>query len=159
LGNPCIGFSMASYIISNPCKNELICQKAVKYNFIYGFANFAYVKDDLYVYYYFRSGHQKWSLYVIKMKQMEILCILLSQKHITINFTSMCTCPGKCPNKTIIPNKWVKTDSSCTYKQIQSGKEVNLQGLDTPWRLPLMRVHYILLWSLQWSEAGKAWWV
>ena len=46
------------------------------------------------------------------------------------NFTNMCACPGKCPNKTIIPDKWIQTDK-CLYRQMRSGKVVNLQGLDT----------------------------
>ena len=133
---------MASYIISNPCKNELICQKAVKYNFTYGLgevgsATFAYVKDDLYVYYYSKSTINRTSEVKLICDQNEtngkFMYIAEPRTYYyQFNFTSMCACPGKCPNKTIIPNKWVKTDSSCTYKQIQSGKEVNLQGLDTP---------------------------
>ena len=143
--NPCVGFSMASSIISNPCKTDLICQKAVKYNFTYGLgavgsANFAYVKDDLFVYYYSKST-------VNRTSEVKLICdqnethgkfeYIAEPKmyYYQFNFTSMCACPGKCPNKTMIPDKWVKTDSNCVYRQPWSGKVVNLQGLDDPLKI------------------------
>ena len=140
--NPCVGFSMASSIISNPCKTDLICQKAVKYNFTYGLgavgsASFVYVKDDLFVYYYSKST-------INRTSEVKLICdeneahgkfmYIAEPKtyYYQFNFTSMCACPGKCPNKTMLSDKWVKTDSVCVYRKPRSGKVLNLQGLDTP---------------------------
>ena len=143
--NPCVGFSMASSIISNPCKTDLICQKAVKYNFTYGLgevgsAAFAYVKDDLFVYYYSKST-------INRTSEVKLICdenethgkfeYIAEPRmyYYQFTFTSMCACPGKCPNKTMIPDKWVKTDSNCVYRQPWSGKVVDLQGLDAPLKI------------------------
>ena len=145
--NPCVGFSMASSIISNPCKTDLICQKAVKYNFTYGLgavgsANFAYVKDDLFVYYYSKST-------INRTSEVKLICdeneahgkfmYIAEPKtyYYQFNFTSMCACPGKCPNKTVLPDKWVKTDGVCAYRQPRSGKVLNLRGLNIPLKVPV----------------------
>ena len=145
--NPCVGFSMASSIISNPCKTDLICQKAVKYNFTYGLgavgsATFAYVKDDLFVYYYSKST-------INRTSEVKLICdeneahgkfMYIAEPRMyyyQFNFTSMCACPGKCPNKTMLPDKWVKTDSVCVYRQPRSGKVLNLQGLDGPLKVAI----------------------
>ena len=147
LYNPCVGFSMASHITGNPCVNDLICQKAIKFNFTYGLgavgsANFVYVKDDLFVYYYSKSA-------VNRTSEVRLICdenethgkfVYLAEPKIyyyQFNFTSMCACPGKCPNKTIIPDKWIMTDSACVYRNPRSGKMVNLQGLDVPLKVSI----------------------
>ena len=37
----------------------------------------------------------------------------------------------------MLPDKWVKTDSVCVYRQPRSGKVLNLQGLDTPLKVAI----------------------
>ena len=141
LYNPCVGFSMASAIIGNPCKTDLICQKAVKYNFTYGLgavgsASFAYVNNDLYVYYYSKSEINRTSEVKLVCDENEphgkFMYIAEPQMYYyQFNFTSMCACPGKCPNKTMLPDDWVKMDNICIYKKPRSGKVLNLQGVET----------------------------
>ena len=140
--NPCVGFSMASGERGSPCTHDLMCQAGVKFNLTYNLgavdtAKFAYVKDDLYVYYYSKAQHNRTSEVKLLCDEKEThgkfeFVAEPRMYYYQFTFTSMCACPGKCPNKTMVPDKWVKTDSNCVYRQIQSGKMVNLQGLGAP---------------------------
>jgi len=146
--NPCIGFNITGTTTESPCTSDLLCQTDIANKFVYnigarGHTAFAYVnKTVLFAYYYSNSS-------VNRTSEVRLICdesetngkfVFVGEPRMLyyqFNFTSMCACPGKCPNKTIIPNKWVKTDGSCMYKQIRSGKEVNLQGLDTPLKVSI----------------------
>ena len=139
--NPCVGFSVASGEKGSPCTHDLMCQAGIKFNLTYNLgavstANFAYVKDDLYVYYYSKAQHNRTSEVKLLCDQNEShgkLEFVAEPRmyYYQFTFTSMCACPGKCPNKTMMADKWVKTDRSCVYRQPWSGKVVNLQGLDS----------------------------
>ena len=140
--NPCVGFNVTGTTTESPCTNDYLCQKDIKNSFVYNIGErnntkFAYVNNVLFVYYY--SGTS-----VNRTSEVRLICdpsettgkfVFVAEPkmlYYQFNFTSMCACPGKCPNKTIIPDEWVKTDDRCTYRQIRSGKVVNLQGLNAP---------------------------
>ena len=140
--NPCMGFNVTGTTTESPCTNDYLCQKDIKYSFVYNIGErnktkFAYVNNVLFAYYY--SGTS-----VNRTSEVRLICDAsettgkfvfvdeATKLYYRFNFTSMCACPGKCPNKTIIPDEWVKTDSECTYRQARSGKMVNLQELDAP---------------------------
>jgi len=140
--NPCIGFSVSSTVTGNPCTNDLICQKAVKYNFTYnlgavGSTMFSYdSKGNLIANYISKSMNNRTSMVRLICDEKETTgkFVYISEPKMynyEFNFTSMCACPGKCPNKTLVPDEWIQTDK-CLYRQTRSGKMVNLQGLDTP---------------------------
>ena len=60
----------------------------------------------------------------IKRRLLGSLCSFRNRKMYT--YISMCACPGKCPNKTLVPDEWIQTDK-CLYRHSLSGKVVNLQ--------------------------------
>lgn len=145
--NPCIGFNVTGTTTESPCTNDLLCQKDIKYSFVYNIGarnktQFGYMGTQLYAFYY--SGAS-----VNRTSEVRLICdenetagkfVFVGEPRMLyyqFNFTSMCACPGKCPNKTMIPDKWIKTDSSCTYRDPRSGKVVNLQGLDSPLKVAI----------------------
>ena len=141
--NPCVGFSMPgkNYDGDNECKGDLVCQILIRDNLTYGLGKagsteFAYVNDTLLAYYYSNSSANRTSAVQFICDENEThgkFEYVAEPKLINyqFKFTSMCACPGKCPNKTLVPDKWIQTDK-CLYRQMRSGKVVNLQGLDTP---------------------------
>ncbi|XP_065888038.1 uncharacterized protein [Dysidea avara] len=138
--NPCMSFNMTS---STPdqCTNQLICQELMPSKWTYALGahtsvSFAYVNNMLIAYYYSKSTNNRTS-------EVRLICdenethgkfVYVDEPkslYYQFNFTSMCACPGKCPNKTLVPDKWIETNR-CLYRQMTSGKLVNLQGLATP---------------------------
>ena len=146
--NPCVGFSMASSNIGNQsCTNDLLCLEVPTKKYYglaaAGSANFVYVKpDDLFIYYNSNSAINR--TFVVKLICDEneahgkfIYVAEPKMYYYIFDFISMCACPGKCLNKTMLPDKWVKTDSVCVYRQPRSGKVLNLQGLDAPLKVAI----------------------
>jgi len=138
--NPCMGFNMTSTTMDH-CTNQLVCQDLFKYNWTYALGaatsvEFAYANNMLIAYYYSKN-------LVNRTSEVRLICDEKETNgkfayvdepkslYYQFNFTSMCACPGKCPNKTLAPDEWIQTDK-CLYRQIISGKVMNLQGLDTP---------------------------
>jgi len=139
--NPCVGFSVSSLERGNPCKDDLICQMGIKFNLTYnlgavGSAVFSYDSEgNLFAYYYSKSMNNRTSTVRLICDEKEttgkfVYIAEPKMYNYEFNFTSMCACPGKCPNKTLVPDEWMQTDK-CLYRQMRSGKMVNLQGLDT----------------------------
>lgn len=146
--NPCMGFNETGGTTESPCINDLVCQRDIKYSFVYnigarGHTEFAYINNSVLVAYYYSNSS------VNRTSEVRLICdesetqgkfAFLGEPRMLyyqFNFTSMCACPGKCPNKTIMPERWLKMDNSCTYKQMRSGKVVKLQGLDTPLKVAI----------------------
>ena len=140
--NPCEGFNETGTTTESPCTNDLLCQRDINNSFVYnigarGRTEFGYVNNVLFAYYYSNSS-------VNRTSEVRLICdqnettgkfVFIDEPkmlYYRFNFTSMCACPGKCPNKTMVPDNWVKTDGHCAYRQLRSGKVINLQELDTP---------------------------
>ena len=147
--NPCEGFNETGTTTESPCTNSLLCQKDIKNSFIYSIGardhtEFAYVNNVLLAYYYSNTS-------VNRTAEIRLICdesettgkfVFLAEPkmlYYQFNFTSMCACPGKCPNKTMIPDKWLKTDGRCTYRQLRSGRVISLQELDVPLKFAVDR--------------------
>ena len=142
--NPCIGFNVTGATTESPCINDLLCQTDIQNKFVYNIGarnhtRFAYVDDALFAYYYSNSS-------VNRTSEVRLICdesethgkfVFIDEPvmlYYRFNFTSVCACPGKCPNKTeMMPDKWMRVaNRKCTYKHARSGRVMSLQGLDTP---------------------------
>jgi len=93
-------------------------------------------KGNLFANYYSKTTNNRTSMVRLICDEKETtgkFVYIVEPKMYTyeFNFTSMCACPGKCPNKTLVPDEWIKA-GKCLYRQTRSDKMVNLQGLDTP---------------------------
>ena len=143
--NPCVGFSVSSLERGSPCKDDLICQAGIKFNLTYnlgaaGSTAFSYdSKGNLFAVYNSKAQHNRTSVVHLICDEKETTgkFVFIAEPKMyfyEFNFTSMCACPGKCPNKTLVPDEWVQTDK-CLYRQMRTGKVVNLQGLATPLKI------------------------
>jgi len=138
-----MGFNMTSETMDH-CTNQLICQDLFKYNWTYALGaatsvEFAYVNNMLIAYYYSKISTNRTSevRLICDEKETHGKFVYVDEPkslYYQFNFTSMCACPGKCPNKTLVPDKWIQMDK-CLYRQVRSGKVVNLQGLNTPMKV------------------------
>ena len=138
--NPCIGFSIAGKLKTNedPCKDALLCQHDYQRNLTFSLGavhatQFAYVHNILVATYRSKESISSVSLICDETEAHGKFVFANESKELyyTFNFISMCACPGKCPNKTLVSDKWIQTDK-CLYRQMRLRKVVNLQGLDTP---------------------------
>ena len=139
--NPCGGFTVAGTNTADACKGDLICQHEYHINETYnlgavGSAQFSYVGNILVARYESKISINRTSEIMLLCDENEPhgkLVYVNESKELfyQFNFSSMCACPGKCPNKTLVPDEWIQTDK-CSYRHSISGKVVNLQGLDTP---------------------------
>ena len=139
--NPCGGFTMASTNGDDPCKGDLLCQHEWHYNQTYnlgvaGSVTFHYVGNILVAHYDSKGTDKRTADIMLLCDQNEphgklVFVNESKELYYQFNFSSMCACPGKCPNKTLVSDEWIQTDK-CSYRNSISGKVINLQGLDTP---------------------------
>jgi len=137
--NPCGGFTMASVNTADACKGDLICQHEYHINETYnlgaaGSTQFFYVGNILVARYESKISINRTSEIMLLCDENEPhgkLVFVNESKELfyQFNFSSMCACPGKCPNAILVPDEWIQTDKY-SYKHSISGKVVNLQKID-----------------------------